>query len=107
MADTERQTAPPEAEAEADAPGAGARAPGGLPLYVRILIGVALGSAAGLVLQERAGPLQDVGMLVIKLLRALATPLILFAVLDAFLRTHIPARKGAFLLGLSLLNATV
>ncbi len=46
-------------------------------------------------------------MLVIRLLKALATPLILFAVLDAFLRTRIPAKKGVKLIAISLINATV
>ena len=78
-----------------------------IPLYIRILIGVALGIAAGATLRERAAPLSETGLLVIRLLKALATPLILFAVLDAFLRTRIPARKGAILIGISLMNALV
>src|SRR5205814_1653345 len=81
-----------------------------IPLYVRILIGVALGGCAGIAL-ERYGidtaPLGELGMLVIILLKTLATPLILFAVLDAFLRTRIPARKGAKLVAISLTNALV
>src|SRR6266571_3384275 len=81
-----------------------------IPLYVRILIGVALGGCAGIAL-ERSGidtsTLGDLGMLVITLLKTLATPLILFAVLDAFLRTHIPARKGAKMVAISLTNALV
>lgn len=89
----------------------------GLPLYVRILIGVALGTLVGLFwprnnawLEQRgltASLLSDIGILVITLLKTLATPLILFAVLDAFLRTRIPARKGLKMVALSLLNATV
>lgn len=78
-----------------------------IPLYIQILIGVMLGTAVGMVLHERAAPLGEIGMLAIRLLKALATPLILFAVLDAFMRTQIPAKKGAKLLSLSLLNATV
>src|SRR5205823_13376611 len=78
-----------------------------LPLYVRILIGAAAGVAVGVVFRERAGPLSEIGLLVIRLLKALATPLILFAVLDAFLRTRIPARKGAILVAISLMNAVV
>jgi Na+/H+-dicarboxylate symporter len=57
--------------------------------------------------KTNAAPLGDIGMLVITLLKALATPLILFAVLDAFLRTRIPAKKGAKLVAISLLNAAV
>src|SRR2546423_1910074 len=62
-----------------------------LPLYIRILIGVALGTLVGVVWKTKAAPLGEIGMLVIILLKTLATPLILFAVLDAFLRTRIPA----------------
>lgn len=79
----------------------------GMPLYARILIGAALGAALGLGYHERVAWLGDLGMLVITLLKTLATPLILFAVLDAFLRTRIPARKGAKLVGISLVNAAV
>lgn len=74
---------------------------------MQILLGAGLGCALGLFLRERAGPLGDVGLLVIRLLKALATPLILLAVLDAFLRTSIPARSAARLVGLSALNAVV
>ena len=37
----------------------------------------------------------------------LAGPLVFVAVVDAFLRSEIPARKGALLLGFSTLNACV
>jgi Na+/H+-dicarboxylate symporter len=51
--------------------------------------------------------LGEMGMLIIQLLKALATPLILFAVLDAFVRTHIPAKQGLRLLMISAVNAIV
>ena len=79
----------------------------GLPLYARILIGALLGIGVGMILGSRAAPLGEAGMLAIQLLKALATPLIFLAILDAFLRTRIPARKGATLLALSALNALV
>src|SRR5882724_8148436 len=79
----------------------------GFPLYIRILIGIALGTVCGVALQEKAAPLGELGMLVIRLLKALATPLILFAVLDAFLRIRIPGKKGLLLICLSLVNACV
>jgi DAACS family dicarboxylate/amino acid:cation (Na+ or H+) symporter len=81
-----------------------------MPFYLRVLIGVALGTALGMAAQAgnyKIAWLSDLGMLVITLLKTLATPLILFAVLDAFLRTRIPARKGAKLVGIGLLNAIV
>jgi Na+/H+-dicarboxylate symporter len=78
-----------------------------LPLYVRILAGVAVGVLLALTLGPRVRVLGDLGMLVIQLLKALASPLIFFAVLDAFARTHIPGRQALRLVALSTLNAIV
>ena len=47
-----------------------------VPLYVKILIGVALGILMGVTFREKAGVLGELGLLVIKLLKALATPMI-------------------------------
>ncbi len=77
----------------------------GLPLYVRIAIACALGVLTARVLGPRAIPLGDLGMLVIRVLKTLATPLILFAILDAFARTRIEGRQAARLMGMSALNA--
>jgi DAACS family dicarboxylate/amino acid:cation (Na+ or H+) symporter len=91
---------------EADeAPGAGGKRR--MPLYARILLAVLCGSLFGLLLPRWAGRLGEAGMLVIRLLKALATPLILFAILDSLLRTAIPARRGVHLVLLSALNAIV
>jgi Na+/H+-dicarboxylate symporter len=51
--------------------------------------------------------LGPVGLLVIRLLKALATPLILFAVLDSFLKTKLTGASGRRLLGTCLVNVTV
>ena len=58
-----------------------------VPLYVRILVGVALGALLGVVFGERPivfhvtnRHLGDLGLLVIRLLKALAVPLIFFAI---------------------------
>ncbi|MBL8601116.1 MAG: dicarboxylate/amino acid:cation symporter [Myxococcales bacterium] len=77
------------------------------PLYVQILAGVVIGIAAAKLLGRRVEPMANLGLLVIRALKALATPLILFAVLDAFARTKIEGRQAARLVGLSLLNAVV
>src|SRR5579872_6746980 len=77
------------------------------PLYIRILVGVALGTVTGLLLHADAKPFGDVGKLVVTLLKTLATPLIFFAVIDAFLRTHISAKNGVRLVALSTTNAVV
>ncbi len=78
-----------------------------VPLYLRILGGVAVGVLLALTLGPRVRVLGDLGMLVIQLLKALASPLIFFAVLDAFARTHIPGRQALRLVALSTLNAIV
>lgn len=73
-----------------------------------------MGTAFGLIF--KAGPivvglrnedLGQLGMLVIRLLKALAVPLILFAILDAFLRVQISARAGGRLILICLVNVSV
>jgi DAACS family dicarboxylate/amino acid:cation (Na+ or H+) symporter len=51
--------------------------------------------------------LKHVTTLVVDLLKTLAGPLVFFAILDAFARTEIEARRGAKLLGISFVNACV
>lgn len=103
------------------------------PLYVRVVIGVVLGAILGLLLtlpnsdgtrSPRELPfgwttadLGAIASLYIQLLSALATPLIFFAVVEAFVRTNITGRQGlkmfiiclvniafAFTIGLFILN---
>lgn len=85
-----------------------------MPLYVRILLGVLAGTALGLAFGSgeilpgvRNQDLGDVGMLVVRLLKALAVPLIFFAILDSLLRSDISARSGARLLFICLVNVSV
>ncbi len=95
-----------------------------IPLYVQVLIAVALGAAFGVGFKN--GPilgtltnedLGTLGMLVIRLLKTLAAPLILFAILDAFVKTSVNGRDGlrlvavctgnlmvAFVIGLTIMN---
>src|SRR5688572_6399009 len=85
------------------------------PLYARVLAGVALGIVFGIVFGTRPylfGMVRndDLGLiatLVVRLLKALATPLILFAILDSFVRTQITARQGGRLLLICLVNVSV
>jgi len=83
------------------------------PLYVRVLIALALGSIWGAMAFGKAGwlkitePLGQIGLLPVTLLRALAIPLIFFAVLDGFVKTSIPLRRGAKLLMICLINVSV
>ncbi len=94
------------------------------PLPVRVLLGVFLGAALGILFGRREivlgwsnADLAQLGSLYIRLLTALATPLIFFAIVDAFVHTQISGRQGlkmllicsvniaaAFAIGLTILN---
>ena len=85
-----------------------------LPLYQQVLIGVACGAALGAAFGQgpylgglRNEHLGWLGMLVVKLLKTLAIPLIFFAILDAFMRTSLPLRQGTKLLIICLINVSV
>lgn len=85
-----------------------------IPLYVQVLIGVLVGAWLGQVFGKKPyllglsnKDLGDLGILVIDLLKALAAPLILFAILDSFARTHITARHGGRLILICLVNVSV
>ena len=79
-----------------------------IPLAVRVLLGVAVGTAIGVAFgTSYTGPLGDIGLLVVRLLKALAAPLIFVCVIDAILRTRIAARAGLTLVVISLVNAAV
>jgi len=76
-------------------------------LAAQLAAALVLGCAAGLVLGPRAAVLADLALVVVKILKALAAPLVLFAIVDAFCVTRIAAARGAQLIALSLLNACV
>jgi DAACS family dicarboxylate/amino acid:cation (Na+ or H+) symporter len=85
-----------------------------VPLGVRVVFGVALGAALGVAFGTRPWwfghgneDLGALGLLVIRLLKALATPLILLAVLDSFLTTALSGRTFARFIGICLMNISV
>jgi Na+/H+-dicarboxylate symporter len=78
-----------------------------LPLYGRILVALAFGVIAGVVLGPRAEVLTFPARLILRLLGALAPPLILFAILQSLLTTKIGAGTTFRLARLLLLNTTV
>ncbi len=85
-----------------------------LPLYVRVMLGVALGVACGLIFGTgdimfglTTEHLSQLGILVIRMLKMLAVPLVLFAILDALARTEVSARMGFRLIVICLFNVAV
>ena len=84
------------------------------PLYVQVIVAVFLGSILGVVFKKDPwffgggnAELGELGMLVIRALKALAVPLVWFAILDAFLKTRLSARAGAKLIVICLVNVSV
>lgn len=78
-----------------------------LPLYVRILLGLALGLVAGVVLGERAQAFDLPAKLVLRLLGALAPVIVFLAVAHALLTADVRGRVAGKLGGLLLLNSFV
>ena len=84
------------------------------PLSIRVLLALVIGILLGVFggsepyfYQLDNGDLGQIGLLIIRLLKALAVPLILFSILDAFARTPISARSGGLLVLICLFNVTV
>ncbi len=81
-----------------------------LPLYVRILIGLVLGVVTGLALGPSGAKLDIPAKLVLRVLGALAPPVVLLAVVNALLKADVKGRLAAkmgALLGLNTLVAIV
>ena len=76
-------------------------------LWLQLLLGIALGVVAGHLLGARAVFLGEMGSLVVRLLKALATPLVFCAVVDAVARAPITGRMGVSLLAICLMNTIV
>jgi Na+/H+-dicarboxylate symporter len=78
-----------------------------IPLYLRILIGLALGVLIGMLLGSRAEHLKFVSQIILRCLGALAPALILVAVIDSILNANVKGRGAAHLAFLLILNTTV
>jgi Na+/H+-dicarboxylate symporter len=78
-----------------------------LPLYGRIVIGLVFGVLTGLMLGSQAAVLAVPGKLVLRLLGALAPPLILAAIVHTFMTTRLGGPLAARLPRLLLLNTLV
>jgi DAACS family dicarboxylate/amino acid:cation (Na+ or H+) symporter len=75
-----------------------------IPLYLRIVVAAILAVALGLALGEDAAGLATPGELLLRLLGALAAPLILLAVVQAILTTDFQGRTGLKLIYLLATN---
>ncbi len=78
-----------------------------IPLYVQILVGMALGVVMGVILGPRAGFLGLPAELILRMLSALAPPLILVAVIQALSSANISGPIAGRLVRLLLLNTVV
>jgi Na+/H+-dicarboxylate symporter len=78
-----------------------------VPLYLQIIIAMVVGGVVGPLLGARAAPLAELGKLVIQLIKAAATPLVFFAIVNAILRTEIKGRAGVRLLVFAFINASI
>ncbi|BBU60556.1 glutamate:proton symporter [Methylosinus sp. C49] len=78
-----------------------------IPLYARIIVAVALGVVAGLALGGSAHILGTPAKLVLRLLGALAPPLILLAIVQALMRAHLAGGQAMRLVILLFTNTLV
>lgn len=61
----------------------------------------------GVWLGKEAGPLGEIGRLVIQLVKLFAVPLLLFAILDAFLKTDIAGRAAGRMVAITSFNTAI
>jgi len=78
-----------------------------------VLVALAIGSAWGTMAYGKPNwlkitePLKELGLLPVTLLKALAIPLIFFAIVDGFVKSSIPLRRGAKLVMICVINVSV
>src|SRR5689334_6366630 len=77
------------------------------PLYLRIVVALVLGIIAGELIGERAAYFKPFSSIVLRLLGALATPLIFVAVVQAILKAKVGGKTAVRLVSLLLLNTVV
>jgi DAACS family dicarboxylate/amino acid:cation (Na+ or H+) symporter len=78
-----------------------------VPFYLWILVAMGVGLMIGPLLGKDAASLGELGKLVIQLIKAVATPLLFFAILNAILKTELDARAGARMVLIATINATI
>lgn len=81
--------------------------PGGVPLYVWVLLAVVLAIPVGLFWKDQAVRLDILPALIIRALSALAAPLVVLAILHAIVTNVIRGRQGALMMVYYLINTLV
>lgn len=77
------------------------------PLYLQIVVAIAVGMVVGSLLGKDAVGLGEIGRLVIQLIKAAATPLLFLAIVNAILKTEIRGRAAGRLFFWATLNASI
>jgi Na+/H+-dicarboxylate symporter len=77
------------------------------PLYVQIIAALVLGLVLGPLLGKRAGPLGELGRLVVQLIKGVATPLLFFAIVNAVLRAEVAGKSALRMLAAAVVNASL
>ena len=75
-------------------------------LPVQIIIGMGCGLILGPILGKDAIVLGEIGKVMIQLIKAIAAPLLFFAILDALIKAHISGSQAFKLFGVVLINAS-
>ncbi len=81
--------------------------PGGLPLYVWVILAVAIAVPVGLFWGEGATNLELLPKLILRALTALAAPLVVLAILSAIVTNEVKGRLGALMMLFYLINTLV
>jgi Na+/H+-dicarboxylate symporter len=77
------------------------------PLYLQIAVAIAAGLVVGPLLGKSAYGFGELGKVVVQLIKAAATPLLFFAIIQAILKTEVRGRSALRLLFWASLNATI
>lgn len=81
--------------------------PGGIPLYVWVVAAAVIAVPVGLVWGPGASKLDILPTLIIRLIKAIATPLVVLAILSAIVTNEIHGRQGARMMLYYLINTFV
>src|SRR5262249_13784308 len=81
--------------------------PGGIPLYVWVIVAVLVAIPVGLAWGDGAARLELMPKLILRALTALAAPLVVLAILSAIVTNEIKGRLGALMMAFYLLNTLV